>query len=52
VALNFRIPLELRRSLKVMAAARSITMTNLILELIERFHREEQRLANKDGSPS
>ena len=45
VALNFRVPLDLRRRLKIIAAARSVTMTNLLLELIERFDREEQ------GSP-
>jgi hypothetical protein len=48
VALNFRIPLDLRRRLKVIAASRSVTMTNLLLELLERFDREEQKLAKKD----
>jgi hypothetical protein len=47
VALNFRVPLDLRRRLKVLAASRSITMTNLFLELLERFEREEERLSVK-----
>lgn len=41
VAVNFRIPLDLRRRLKILAATRSITMTNLLLELLERLDREE-----------
>ena len=42
VALNFRVPLDLRRRLKVLAAERSVTMTDLLLELLERLEREEQ----------
>ncbi len=48
VALNFRIPLELRRRLKIMAASRNVTMTNLLLDLLMRFDLEEQKLARKD----
>lgn len=47
VALNFRIPADLRRRLKVIAAARSVTMTNLLLELLERFDREEQEKSER-----
>jgi hypothetical protein len=42
VALNFRVPLDLRRRLKIHAASRSITMTNLLLELLERFDIEAE----------
>jgi hypothetical protein len=48
VALNFRVPLDLRRRLKIIAASRGITMTNMLLEVLERFEREEQKLAKKD----
>jgi hypothetical protein len=48
VALNFRIPLDLRRRLKIIAASRSITMTNLLLEVLQRLDREEKTLVTKD----
>lgn len=48
VALNFRVPLDLRKRLKILAASRSITMTNLLLELIERLEREEVFSIKKD----
>jgi hypothetical protein len=41
VALNFRVPLDLRRRLKILAASRSVTMTDLLRELLERLEREE-----------
>jgi predicted DNA-binding protein len=48
VALNFRVPLDLRRRLKILAASRSVTMTNLLLEILERFDREETPLVKKE----
>jgi hypothetical protein len=48
VALNFRVPLDLRRRLKIIAASRNVTMTNLLLEVLDRLDREEQKLAKKD----
>jgi hypothetical protein len=48
VALNFRVPLDLRRRLKIMAASRNVTMTSLLLELLERFDPEAPKLAKKD----
>lgn len=37
VALNIRIPLSLRRELRVLAAKRGVTMTSVILGLLEGF---------------
>jgi predicted HicB family RNase H-like nuclease len=34
VALNFRVPLELRRHLRIVAAQRGITMTSLVLDTL------------------
>lgn len=34
VALNFRVPLELRRQLRIVAAERGVTMTSLVLETL------------------
>lgn len=50
VALNFRVPLDLRRRLKVIAASRSMTMTNLLLEVLQRFDsdREEKTITSKE----
>ena len=48
VALNFRVPLDLRRRLKVLAASRSTTMTNLLLELLERLEQEESSRVKRD----
>ena len=35
VALNFRVPIHLRRRLRIMAAEQGVTMTCLVLQLIE-----------------
>lgn len=48
VAVNFRIPLDLRRRLKIIAATRSVTMTNLLLELLEGLEKEEWSSVKKD----
>jgi predicted DNA-binding protein len=36
VALNFRVPLEVRKRLKLLAVHRGITMTELLLDMIEK----------------
>jgi hypothetical protein len=48
VAVNFRIPLDLRRRLKILAATRNITMTSLLLELLEHLDLEEWPPVKKD----
>jgi hypothetical protein len=48
VAVNFRIPLDLRRRLKILAATRSTTMTHLLLDLLERLDKEEWPSVKKD----
>jgi hypothetical protein len=35
VALNFRVPLELRRRLRIVAAERGVTMTSLVLDTLD-----------------
>jgi hypothetical protein len=50
VALNFRVPVGLRRQLRITAAQRGVTMTSLMLELIEKHCQSEARAAvKKDG---
>jgi predicted DNA-binding protein len=36
VALNFKVPLEVRKRLKLLALQRDITMTELLLDMIEK----------------
>lgn len=35
VALNIRIPLDLRRQLRIMAAEQGVTMTSVVLDLLQ-----------------
>jgi hypothetical protein len=35
VSLNFRVPMEFRKQLRLMAAERGVTMTCLLLELLQ-----------------
>lgn len=37
VALNFRVPLDVRRKLRMVAAARDVTMSALILEALDQI---------------
>lgn len=48
VALNFRVPLEVRRRLKILAASQSVTMTQLLLQMLEKSGKSEEFLTMKD----
>ena len=45
VSLNFRVPLELRKQLRMMAVERGVTMTCLLIEILQDLHKE-QRVKN------
>jgi hypothetical protein len=49
VALNFRVPLDLRRRLKMVAASRSITMTDLLLQLLDRLDQNEEKTLHNNN---
>jgi predicted DNA-binding protein len=45
VSLNFRVPLELRKQLRMLAVERGVTMTCLLMEILEDLNKE-QRVKN------
>lgn len=42
VALNFRVPLNVRRRLKLLAAEKGVTMTTLLMSAIEDAEKQSQ----------
>jgi hypothetical protein len=49
VALNFRVPLELRRRLRIVAAERGVTMTSLVLDTLHAVIDRERKEDRKDS---
>lgn len=48
VALNFRVPLELRRHLRIIAAERGVTMTSLMLGILHTVIESEPSAPHKE----
>ena len=48
VALNFRVPLELRRHLRIVAAERGVTMTSLVLDTLQMVLHPRDESERKD----
>ena len=42
VSLNFRIPLDLRRQIRIIAAEHGITMTEIVMKSLEEFVRRKE----------
>jgi len=49
VALNFRVPLELRRRLRIVAAQRGVTMTSLVLDTLQAVIQMEDAPSRKES---
>ncbi len=50
VALNFRVPLQLRRQLRRAAAELDVTMTSLILEALQEVSRRSLSVPSADAT--
>lgn len=49
VALNFRVPLETRRRLRIVAAERGVTMTTLVLDTLQTVIQSTEEPERKDN---